>query len=398
MTVTSSSLRGWFVLAVLAPVAVQSSVTIKPSDPNVQYIGRFDHASADAVRFDMPGCEIRVRVKLAAASQMTISLGQQHLPSDHGAGNSRNSGFEANAFVVWVDGLRQNSGGPGNATNATFSTAAVTDAAAAGYSLVAGGGVLPAGVHDIRVFKATEADWNGGDPIPNYVTFNGFTVVGATTQPGTPLPTRKIEFLGDSITAGFCNECQVQSAGQVRFDHREEYDETWDHQICTALDAQCHTAAWSGLGMVRNCCGGNTTMPAIFNRTLATDSGSVWPWSSWTADALVINLGTNDGAAATDPKYHYVQTYTDLVNQASTHYGPNLNVFLACGPMSTSYCDPVHEIITAAAATGIKAHFLDQRGFLNGTFGPACCGHPSVEVDTAMAKNGAAFIKQALGW
>ena len=47
--------------------------------------------------------------------------------------------------------------------------------------------------------------------------------------------------------------------------------------------------------MVRNCCGGNTTMPAIFNRTLATDSTTVWPWGTWTADALVINLGTNDG-------------------------------------------------------------------------------------------------------
>ena len=55
--------------------------------------------------------------------------------------------------MVWIDGVRQNSGGPGNATNATFSTAAVTDAAAADYSLVAGGADLQAGVHDIRVFK-----------------------------------------------------------------------------------------------------------------------------------------------------------------------------------------------------------------------------------------------------
>ena len=49
-------------------------------------------------------------------------------------------------------------------------------------------------------------------------------------------------------------------------------------------------------------------------------------------------------------------------------------------------------------AHGVKAHFLDQRGFLNGTFGPACCGHPSIEVDTAMAKSDAAFIKRTLGW
>ena len=55
-------------------------------------------------------------------------------------------------------------------------------------------------------------------------------------------------------------------------------------------------------------------------------------------------------------------------------------------------------VISTVKAHGVKAHFLDQRGFLNGTFGPACCGHPSIEVDTAMAKSGAAFIKQTLGW
>ena len=37
-------------LMLAAPVAM-----IKPSDPNVQYIGRFDHSAVDGVKFDMPG-------------------------------------------------------------------------------------------------------------------------------------------------------------------------------------------------------------------------------------------------------------------------------------------------------------------------------------------------------
>ena len=37
--------------------------------------------------------------------------------------------------------------------------------------------------------------------------------------------------------------------------------------------------------------------------------------------------------------------------------------------------------IQTITRAGVKAHFLDQRGFLNGTFGLACCGHPSIEVD-----------------
>ena len=45
---------------------------------------------------------------------------------------------------------------------------------------------------------------------------------------------------------------------------------------------QVHTAAWSGLGMYTNCCGGNTTMPSIFSRTLATvNVDNTWKWSNY---------------------------------------------------------------------------------------------------------------------
>jgi hypothetical protein len=70
--------------------------------------------------------------------------------------------------------------------------------------------------------------------------------------------------------------------------------------------------------------------------------------------------GTNDGGAATDPSFHYTSTYTDLVLGAAAHYGPALQVFLACGPMSESYCKPVMDVIEAVTAKGVKAHFLDQ--------------------------------------
>eukprot|EP01051_Picozoa_sp_SAG22_P016872 SAG22_NODE_2482_length_2526_cov_1.823651_2_plen_191_part_00 len=106
--------------------------------------------------------------------------------------------------------------------------------------------------------------------------------------------------------------------------------------------AQVHTAAWSGLGMVRNCCGGNTTMPSIFSRTLATvnTDGSWWAnaaSAAWTADALVINLGTNDGSAATDPEYTYVKTYAEVVMNASKHYGPVRTKALSCCCASTVF-------------------------------------------------------------
>ena len=56
------------------------------------------------------------------------------------------------------------------------------------------------------------------------------------------------------------------------------------------------------------------------------------------------------------------------------------------------------KVIDIVKAEGVKAHFLDQRGFNNGTFGSPCCGHPSIAIDNAMAASGAAFIKATLGW
>ena len=397
----------------LAVLHVAASTLIRADDPNVQFIGRSRPGpEAGTLEFDMPGCEIRASIVLDTPSCLSVDLAQMHEPhpSCTNCGNTKNSGYEANAFVVWVDGKRRGAGG----YNATFVTD-VNDALFHSYRLDGSNGTcaapFAAGTHSVRILKATEADWNAGSPVANYVTFRGFSVSAASVDGGAvdgvaaayaaappPLPTRHIEFLGDSITAGFCNECGASSDPT---DHNEAYGATWDHQICELLAAECHTAAWSGLGMVRNCCGGNTTMPSIFEQTLATvtaqGGGTPWDWTKWAADALVINLGTNDGPAVTDPTYNYTETYANLVVAASVHY-PNVHVFLACGPMSTHYCDPVHEVIANVTARGVKASFLDQRGFLNGTFGPGCCGHPSIEVDTAMATAGAAFIKTTLGW
>jgi len=376
--------------------AAATPVKIPSWDPSLQYIGRFE-TRGGARLFDFAGCEIRARLVLSAPATATVELAQRHLPVPPDAhGNTINSGFESNAFVVFVNGTRQ---GPGGHNASFVTTKDQQDSVPYEFPLAD----LPAGTHDIRVIKATEPDWNGGDPVPNYMAFTGFHLwpvksssdfaAGCGTLP--PLPARKLEFLGDSITAGFCNECLTDPP-----DHREAYLATWDFQVAKHLNAQVHTEAWSGLGMVKNCCLGNTTMPGIFRRTLATENvDDTWDFLAWKPDALIVNLGTNDGDAVLDPDYDYVGVYANLVADAARLYGVDrMHAFLACGPMSDEYCDPVFKVIANLTARGVKAHFLDQRGFLNGTFGPACCGHPSIEVDTAIAKKTAATIKEALGW
>jgi len=225
-------------------------------------------------------------------------------------------------------------------------------------------------------------------------------------EPRTPRRQRRLEFIGDSITAGFCkgpgpfdptgtNKSDL-STGDAVEESAESFALSWPHRTCERLNAECSTLAWSGLGLIRNCCGGNTTVPELWSRTVATDESSRWRFASWIPAALVVNLGTNDGSAGETSAF--VAAYQELMHRAISVYGPGLHVFLACGPMRTGYCDSVRQTLGNASASGLRAHFLDHRDFLNGTFGPSCCGHPGAQVDAAMASFSADVIARALGW
>ena len=209
---------------------------------------------------------------------MHVLISQIHSPVPSGGGNTRNSGFESTAFVAWVDGVRMGGGG---ALASFYTTAEQRSGVPVAFSV----GALGPGRHSIRLRKATEPDWNGGSPAPNYVTFHGLQVNGSGSvklvQP-PPLPQRRLEFLGDSITAGYCNECRVN---HTKEGHGEAFGKSWAAGIGDLLGAQVHVQAWSGLGLVHNCCGGNTTMPHIYSRTLATvNVDDTWDWKSWVPD------------------------------------------------------------------------------------------------------------------
>ena len=95
----------------------------------------------------------------------------------------------------------------------------------------------------------------------------------------------------------------------------------------------------------------------------------------------------------------YNATYVDLVSAADEAYGAGtVQFFLACGPMDDTYCTNVDWIIDQVTSKGIMATLLDQTPFLNGTYGEACCGHPSEAIDQAMAEGAIASIKETMGW
>jgi hypothetical protein len=174
---------------------------------------------------------------------------------------------------------------------------------------------------------------------------------------------------------------------------------SWPNIIARSLGAEFHTIAWSGYGLPNNCCGGETTMPTIYGRTLASvpDGTSPWDFKQWLPHAVVINLGTNDVFSGSWDEAVFTDAYLSLTANITLAYGPTVALFLACGPMTDVYCAAVAQVIDALAIqpNGPPAYFFDQT---NLGLGLSCCGHPSADDDAIMGQAGAALIKEMMAW
>jgi hypothetical protein len=139
---------------------------VPANDPNIQYSGRFDFTDPLAPRFDWPA------VSLSAVFQGT-SIGI--LLTDG-----------SNDYDAFIDGV------PGQ----------VIATGSAGQYTVAG---LGSGTHALQLVKRTEASYG-------IATFHGFVLdAGAALLPPSPAPSRRMEFVGDSLACGYGDESPSSS-------------------------------------------------------------------------------------------------------------------------------------------------------------------------------------------
>eukprot|EP00949_MAST-11_sp_MAST-11-sp1_P003061 g3061.t1 len=181
----------------------------------LRVIGR--HASLSEkpgeVSFDMPG--VAIEADVAGTGPISFEMSQQ--------------GDVLSTFNIWCDGMEQ----PGK-FNATFSTDGWKDGEV--HRVVACEASQTKRT-TVRIQKATEAKWNSLSVTPNFVTFHGF--LDGSEGAHLALPAvgpmeprrRRIEFFGDSITAGYCNLCTLASSGQTG-PLLESYSHSWANIVC----------------------------------------------------------------------------------------------------------------------------------------------------------------------
>lgn len=329
-------------LILFSGVVNAGQTTVAPSDAAILYSGRVSFSSADEVSFDWPGTSIETRFD---GTQIGALFNDQQ-----------------NEYNVYIDGQYYSKLSPKKGQSY--------------YELARN---LKLQVHSLRISKRTEGNFGTGH-------FNGFVLENETKLlPPMPRSERRIEFIGDSITAGYGNMGPAEHCGSLNY--YEDNDQSYAAMLARELKADYRVIAISGRGMVRNYADPQTTskdpLPSYYGQTLQNDSSRPWDFSSWIPNVVVIGLGHNDFSTNPHPpKELFISKYREFLQLIRTKY-PDASALMVSREMEplVSY---LTEILKLERESGNQKISLKNYRFTD--YG--CDGHPNV--------NGHKKIKETL--
>lgn len=241
--------------------------------------------------------------------------------------------------------------------------------------------------HRVEVLKVTESN--------EKLLFDDITLLGidaAFRNPPFNSP-RRIEFIGDSITAGY----GVLGASSDPTYQTFQQDGTYSYAYLTAekCSADARFICISGKGIVCNCEGNREDVKAGQYYNYLTRQGGVCD-DGWTADVVVINIGTNDcGGPAPDDEF--IEAAKDLVSKVRARY-PEAKIIWMYGMMSQLYAETLRNTIREISETDKNVHFL----FVDTMFGneseTGANGHPNVRASMRASALLFKKIRSVTGW
>jgi lysophospholipase L1-like esterase len=339
---------GLLALAVLSAFtdAFAADTLILPDNPGINYYGRFDFSNPKAPRFNWSGSTIEFLVSGSASVGMELTDG-------------------AGYYDIEIDGKAQST--PvfaGSWTSKKYVLAAA----------------ISPDSHVIRIVRRNEPYWA-------IATFSGIYLSSGAIITPKAKPVRKMEFCGDSWTAGyFIEACADQQMNT-------NVNKSWARLTSKAFKAQDIILAESGIGLVKGL-GGKTSFPAKYMGTFDTMGGAqtpVWKFSSWIPDIVTIFLGINDKSSSIADS-NYITAIHSFVNTIRSNYPATPILFISLtGCMDQATRAAVTAETTSIGHKGI--HFLECKQQVSG-----CSYHPDIADDQEIADSVIAMIRKITGW
>jgi lysophospholipase L1-like esterase len=325
----SLHLRPSFDVNPQGPSAAGKTQTFVPaSDPGYLYVGRIDRNNPAAPVLIWSGTTVKARFH---GKSLALQL------------NSLNGN---NYFTVVVDGEPR-----------------MLTAVDSGRAIYRWNGGLSDTDHDLVIFKRTEAMFS-------YAAFEGLFIDGGqrSLRPRPPALPRKIEFYGDSITAGAVDEVYPydndgDTYNPIGYSAHNNYT-AYGAVTARAIGAEYVAIACSGIGV--SVSWNDPTMPDVYDRLYYKfDVGELQQGSNrydfsteQPPDIVVINLGVNDYGRSQflgNPfPFDYVDRYRALVRNIRA-LRPDAAIVLTLGGLSTGDTDGQAAVLMAAFKDAVSS-------------------------------------------
>jgi len=319
--------------------------------------GRVLYESDGAIRFGWPGIYFEGRLR-GAGVRVRFDAPQEHMR-------------------LLVDGEPK----------ALFTKAAEIDLTVAG---------LSDGEHVVRLEKQTESQAGGG-------RFLGFYPTSGTVPLGAPPRPRRIEFIGDSHTAGYGNTSATRQCTGQEIHDRTDTQQAFGPLLARRYDADYRIIAYSGFGIVRNYNGSSPerSLPRIYAQpTPDTPTDVDSAETGWRPQIIVINLGTNDFStplrtgerwrSAEELRADYRRTYVDFVKRLAARQPQARFILMGSDQFIADVRAIAGEVNGSAPGLATPVH-------VTGLEGTACDWHPSLSDNAKMADLLAATIESLAG-
>jgi lysophospholipase L1-like esterase len=241
------------------------------------------------------------------------------------------------------------------------------------------------GRHHFVLFKRSEA--NAGT-----VRFRGIEIArGAHAWPSKP-PAYKLamEFIGDSITVGACNE----DGADDQWDNRRTHNSAFSYAAMTAaaFSADHRNIAVSGMGIATGWV--DQKAGEVWDKVYPNPTSPRADLSKWKPQIVFVNLGEND---ASFPKAHgqpfpanYTTGYVSLV-QAIRKIYPSARIVLLRGGM---YNGAQNELLRNAWESAVTQLEATDKSISHFVFKHWTSNHPRVADHRVMAGELIAWLKQ----
>lgn len=254
------------------------------------------------------------------------------------------------------------------------------------------------GVHTAEIFKRMGA--------AHYFRFLGVETDGGLL-PSEEQYALKLEYYGDSVSAGEVTEAFCYDGHTDPENHRGVYDNSYfsyTYILARRLNAEFHNNSQGGLALLDgtgyfygdHLTGLETTYDKLSYVPYSPLGLTDWDFGRYTPDVVILAIGQNDAnpdpRAIYDPAYakRWKEKYKEILRVLKERHGNPKFILMTTVLMHEPVWDQVLEEIRTELNDENVYHFLFRRN------GAATPGHPRMTEQTEMASELEAFIRSAL--